>query len=437
MAKDLAQVLSRHKLFSLLLLGLLLRLFLSVQIYSGDMNNYIAWAKDSLRFGFSGIYGREFFFRYGVLTPNYPPIPLFFFTIFYWLYEWVYQSAWSLNSTIGLFPSNLILFLEDQDTLPAFLKIPSMLADLGIAAVVFMFARKLVKNRKSRLPFLAASLVLFNPAFFYNSAYWGQVEAIPLFFVLTSFYLLLYSKKYIFSSLLFTLGLLSKQTSAVFIPLFVLAFLKGFGFRKSLKAFLASLAFFWITFLPFYKGGNLLLSPFSTYWQKIQTASVSDYVTDHAFNFWALISGLGKISDSTSFWLGLPYSIWGYIFFGVLLVAVLYVVYRKRDMSGTVLAAAGLSALAAFLFLTRMHERHLEQALPFLLLVGLKNKKVLWIFLFLSVFHFLNLYHNWWAPRIPILVGILLQTAVLNILMLTATISFIALSVQYFKGTKR
>lgn len=435
MAKNFKKALKSNRfLIVLLLSGLLLRLVLSIQIYSGDMNNYIAWAKDSLTLGFSGIYEREFFFRYGVLTPNYPPIPLFFFTTFYWLYEWVYQSAWSLNSTVGLFPSNLILLLEDQDTLPAFLKIPAISADLGLATIVFIFAKKLVNNRKSKWPFLAAALVLFNPAFFYNSASWGQIEAIPLFFVLVSFYLLLYSKKYMFSSLFFTLALLSKQTPAVFVPLFILAFLKSFGFRKSLKAFFASVALFWLTFLPFYKGGNLLLSPFSIYWQKIQTASVSDYVTDHAFNFWALISGLGKISDSTSFWLGLPYSMWGYIFFGVLLAAVLYVVYQKRDLQGTVLAAAGLSALAAFLFLTRMHERHLEQALPFLLLVGLKNKKALWIFLFLSVFHFINLYHNWWAPRIAPLVEMLSQKATVDVLILVAIGSFFLLFVQYLKG---
>lgn len=419
-------------LLLLLILGLVLRLFLSVQIYSGDVNNHIAWGRDSLDQGFSGIYDREFFFRYGTLPPTYPPIPLFAFTAFHRLYDWTYDTSWRLNLAIGIFPSNFIFFLEDQDTLPAFLKIPAIFADLGIALLVFLFIKKLVKEKSARWPLIGASLILFNPAFFYNSSYWGQIESVPLFFVLLSFYLLLFSQRHIWPAVLFTLALLVKQTSIVFVPLFALVYFLRLGFIRSVKGLLSSAAVFWLAFLPFYKTGNIFTFPFSTYWDKIQTGSGSDFVTDHAFNLWALITGLGKISDSTPFYLGFPYRWWGYFLFAGISFAVLYLVYRRFDIK-RVLFAAALLPLAAFLFLTRMHERYLEQALPFFLLAGVQDKKVFLAFILLSVFHFANLYHNWWAPRLDVVVDFLSRAEVINGIIILTIGSFLFLFVKYFQ----
>lgn len=417
------------------LIGLLLRLVLSIQIYSGDVNNHIAWGKDSVSFGFAGIYEREFFQRYGTLSPTYPPLPIFFFTAFYWLYEEVYKLAWNLNISFSLFPSNFIFFLEDQDTLPAFLKIPAILADLGIAVIVFLFTRRLVDNRK--MPLLASVLVLFNPAFFYNSAYWGQIESVPLFFVLTAFYMLLYSKKFLIAAIFLTLALLTKQTSVVFIPVFALVFFRKYGLVNSIKATSVSVLILWLAFLPFFKKGNILLFPFSTYLNKIQTGSGSDFVTDHAFNFWALVTGLGKISDSTPFWLGISFNFWGYVIFSLITIGVLYKLSKDRDIKNT-LFAASLVSFAAFLFLTRMHERYLEQTIPFLLLIVVKEpKKYMFPFFIISIFHFLNLYHNWWAPRLQVFVELLIKTLVIDVIIVIAIGIFSLLFVDYLKGTKR
>lgn len=412
---------------TLLLVGLVLRFVFSVQIYSGDVNNHISWGKDAINFGFAGIYEREFYPKYGTLPPNYPPIPIFLFTIFYGLYDWVYKTAWNLNLTFSFFPSNFIFFLQDQDTLPAFLKIPSMFADIGIAAVVFLFTKKFIRSKKSYWPLVAPALVLFNPGFFYNSAYWGQIEAIPLFFVLLAFYLLVHSDKFVWSALFFTAAVLSKQTTAVFAPIFVLYFLLKYGLTNSLKSLLLSAVVFWLTFLPFYKSGNILIYPFTTYWTKVQTASVSDFITDHAFNFWAFTAGLGKISDSLPFILGISFQAWGYILFALLSLIIMYAIYRYRGNVQIILLSAALISFGSFMFLTRMHERHLEAALPFLLLLGTKDKKILLIFLYLSVFHFLNLYHDWWAPRFGFMVGILSSVTVINILIAIAVGTFLIL----------
>lgn len=400
------------KLLVLLFLGLLLRLFLSVQFYSGDVNNHISWGKDILLNGFQGIYEREFYFRYGTLTPNYPPITLFLFAFSYWLYQALYNLSWWLNEHISVFPSNIIFFFQGINTIPAFLKLPAILADIGIAYYIYLFARRLINSEKWSL--IAASLVLFNPAFFYNSALWGQIEALPTLFVLAAFYSLLYSKKATISALFFTLALLSKQNAIIFAPIFILIFWKKYSVAQIFKSGLASIILFWILFLPF-NSWDILKLPFEVYWNKILTNSVSDYVTYHAFNFWTLFVGFDRIHDSTIFLLGLPYQMWGYIIFFIFSFIILYKLWRKMD-DYRILLASTLISFASFLFLTRLHERHLEPTIPFLLLVSIKEKKMLPIFIFVSLFYVINLYQNWWAPRIPTLVNILSDLGVIKLL---------------------
>lgn len=421
-----------RKLTILLFLGLILRLVLSVQIYSGDVNNHIAWGRDSIAFGFAGIYEREFFHRYGVLTPTYPPVAIFLFTAFYWFYQSVYQAAWNLNLSIPLFPSNLIFFLEDQDTLPAFLKIPAIMADIGIAVLVYLFARKLVP-RANLAGYVGVSFVLFNPAFFYNSAYWGQIESIPLFFVLAAFYNLFHSKHRLLPWVLFTLALLTKQTSIIFAPIFILAYLNKYKTTQMLKGIVMSLIFFIALFIPFYQKGNLLVFPFTTYLEKIKTGSGSDFVTDHAFNAWYLITHNAKIPDSNIFLLDLPFKLWGYLIFAFFAVSVIYISKRKGFSDKNSLVAAGLISFTAFLFLTKMHERYLEQSLPFLLLSATKTKRNIFPFIIISCIHFLNLYHNWWAPRINALVDLLSNEKTLEILTSTLISIFFLLLIQYLK----
>lgn len=421
----------KHPLFWLFFLGLVLRLFASVQIYSGDVNNHIGWAKDALAAGLSGIYGRNFE-KYGVMTPTYPPIPVLFFTFFYWLYKVIFDLCWNLNLKFSFFPSRLIWFLQDQDTLPAFLKIPAILADLGIAYFVYRFAQKILEKKSKKIPLFLAGLVLFNPAFFYNSASWGQIEAVPLFFLLASLYCLFYYH-YRLSAIIFALAFLTKQTVIIFAPLYGFIYFKKYGLKKSLKGLAIFLLIFIILFLPFYSEGNLLTFPFLTYWNKIQSGSGSDYVTDHAFNFWALISGLGKIPDRQPFLLGISYSSCGYFLFGVMLLVIFGRLFKKGVGLREYVLAAALIPFASFLFLTRMHERYLEPVLPFLLLSVLFNKSNFWAFIFLSFFYSVNLYHNWWFGGNAGFKLFLSRIEVINGLILLVIGVFILLLVQYYQ----
>jgi Gpi18-like mannosyltransferase len=351
------------------------------------------------------------------------------------LYENVYSLSWKLNLTYQIFPSNIIHFLEDQDTLPAFLKIPAMLSDVGIAFVVYLFVNKLLKDKKKSISLLFGSLMIFNPALIYNSAYWGQVDSVPLFFVLLSFYLLLYTKKTTLPALIFVAALISKQTSIIFIPLFALVYFKKYGLKSVFLNSFYSLVFFCLSFLPFYKTGNIFLYPFKIYLNKLQTGSGSDYVTDHAFNFWSMLTGLGKISDSANF-IFMPYRLWGYLIFIALFLIVLYKLAKVKYKDKFVIMSCAIVSLSAFLFLTRMHSRYILLAIPFLLIPSLTNKKFFAVFAFVSLFNVVNMYHNWWAPRIDFLVELISRSALINTITAILIGIFVWILLIYLKDKK-
>lgn len=422
-----------RKLLVLLLLGLILRLALSVQFYQGDVNNHITWGKDLLLNGSQGIYEREFYFRYGTLTPNYPPIILFLFAVSYGLYQLLGGMVWWLNTNISLFPSNLVFVFQNPNFLPAFLKLPAIFADIGIAYFVYLFCKKWFKSEK--WPLVGASLVLFNPAFFYNSALWGQVEALPTFLVLAALYFLLYTQRPLAALLIFTSALLSKQNATVFAPVFFVVFWKKFGVLQMLKSGLASLIFFWLVFFPF-NDSNLITFPSEVYWNKILTNSVSDYVTYHAFNFWTLFVGLERIHDSVKFLGGVSYQLWGYIIFATSSFVIWRKLLKEKASDMLTIFSSTLISLSSFLFLTRLHERHLEPTLPFLLLMSVKVRKLIPIFIFVSLFYVINLYHDWWAPRVDFFVNVISNINVIQNLVVLLLIAYLFLWGYYFKAGK-
>jgi hypothetical protein len=73
------------------------------------------------------------------------------------------------------------------------LKMPSILADLGIASIAGVFAVRLEGNggRTGEIRAIAAAAILFNPAFFFCSAVWGETDTIAALFLLAAFLLLL------------------------------------------------------------------------------------------------------------------------------------------------------------------------------------------------------------------------------------------------------
>ena len=421
----------KHSLLILFILGLLLRLSLLFYDYSWDINNPIAWAKDLHNRGFQGFYETQSSEIYATLFPNYPPLSSFIFYVLYYLHSLLEKLAWQINISFPLFPSKLIFLIQNRTFLAATLKLPAVFADLGIAWTCLLFARK-IKPGNELTSKLATMSILFNPAFFYNSALWGQIDSLPIFFVLLSIYLLFFTNKYLLSSLFFVLGILAKPTTLIYLPIYLIFFFQKYKLINFLKATLFGLLIFYLSFIPFLSSLKNPLLPFTIFTEKIMAAQSLPFVTNGAFNFWVLIRGFAGIKDTAPFLFGISYRLWGYIITGFFTVFIVLKMVRHsgkrivnrrgarpeslldsgvpclwRDHQNDIFLAFFLIAFIAFLFLTKMHERYSLLPLPFLLLATLMNRKLLKWFIILSLISLFNLYHSWPVPKLVIITDVL------------------------------
>ena len=415
----------KHLLFFLFLLGLILRLLIIFYDYSWDVNNHMVWAKDFLTRGPQNFYETQSSNVFATLTPNYPPLAVFIFVVMRLINPLIHNIYWWLNLNIPLIPSGLIFFLEKLVFLAALMKVPAILADLGIAFLIFLFAKKIIpKDKKNQI--IAISLILFNPAFIFNSALWGQIDSIPIFFVMLSAYYLLYTKRDIVSSILFTLALLVKPTALIFLPVYIILFIQKFGIKKSIINLFITNIIFCLFFLPF------TFSPYKTYLNKILAAQSLPYVTNGALNFWVLIAGFRGIKDVAPFLLNIPYRYFGYFIVGLINIFIILCLIKSKKITEDFFMALFIASFAAFLFLTKMHERYSLLPLVFLLVYSFKKTKFTGWFIILSIVSFINHYRNWVVPRIEPVTKILESLPFAYIVSVINVFIFLYLSGSFF-----
>lgn len=422
----------RNWLVIFLFVGLLLRFGLMFLDFSFDVNNHIAWAKDLHLRGFSGFYEIISSEVYAVLYPNYPPFAMYLFYPLYALNKVIFNLLWWLNVTIPLFPSTLVLVTESRSFIAGMFKLPAIVADLALAWMIYLFARK-IKPKDIKMQVVSVALILFHPVIFYNSSYWGQIDSIPLFFTLAAFYLLFYKKNSLLSMLVLTAALLVKPTPLVFIPVYLLFYLSLFSWRKLLRDVFISNLVYWISFLPFHRSGIIILYPYSIYIKNIVMAQSLDFVTNGAFNIWNIIPHVWNLKDTTPFFAGLSYRILGYILTTIAFSAILYRSSKEKKRVEVFIFAACLSAMLSYLFLTKMHERYIILPIPFLiLLIGTKRKMGI-PFVILSIIGFMNMYNSWPVPMIEIVRKLISDGYVISVLSLVQVLIGVYLLYYYLR----
>jgi len=308
----------------------------------------------------------------------------------------IFNLFWWLNINLPAFPSRIIPFLERREFLSGLMKIPAVLFDLALFYLLYLFSKKIdPKGKNNKL--LIFIFVLLNPILIYLSSLWGQVDSVNLFFILLSVYLLLYTQKAFVSLSVFTLALLVKPTGLIFLPVYMIYFYKKFGLKILFFAFIISNIIFFASFLLFYKNGNIILFPYITYWQRVIGGQSMINISNSAFNFWSINPQFMKIKDIVKVIGPVSYKIIG---FGMVVISYLYIVVKYfkniniKNIS-SFFYAMFLTGYSYVMFSTRMHERYFVYLLPFIFLMGLKEKIYLKWTLFLSVLFFLNIYSSW------------------------------------------
>jgi hypothetical protein len=376
----------------LLGLGLAFRLIIAYLLpnsgFGVDIQAFRYWAEDLAREGLGGFYDRPFFHDY---TPGYLYV--------LWVVGKVGQLLGALGTQAGSGVGDLI-------------KIPAILADVGLGWVVWSMAQELGASK--RLAWIGAFLVIVNPVSWIDSALWGQVDSVGTLVMLLALREL-WRDRAERSAVLAMLAALIKPQLGILIPIVAVVVIRralwpdgAFGGDpppneswktrweratrgplRILTTALAGLATAIALAFPFGLSLQGLIQ------QVFKTAGGYPYVSVNAFNPWALASQAGNgvaanglwICDATvrpsgpidirigdfvlwsspasslscanGFMIGaLPAVIVGAGLFLVALAITLILVARRPDRR-TLLVGLAVLTVAFFVLPTRVHERYL------------------------------------------------------------------------------
>ena len=324
-----------------IVLAVVLRVFvaLAYEGYSTDIACFKGWAVAAYDYGPAG------FYTSGIYA-DYPP------GYMYVLY------------VVGFF-RNLFSISAGSSLFTLMVKLPSIMAEVVLAIVVYRAASRQLGRT---FGLLCGAFLLFNPALFFNSGVWGQIDAFFILFIVLCLYYLR-KENFLLGAVFFALALLIKPQAIMLAPVvglcYIYAFFKKGGFVKALLYALGSAAIVAAVFvagvLPF--TGD---QPYTWILEKYTgVVSLYPYASLNAFNLYAL-AGANWAPAGDSFWL-LAYQTWGIIFIVLICVAVVFLQWRSRAQRATFDIAAFL-VISIYMLAHAMHERYLLPACVFLLL---------------------------------------------------------------------
>ena len=333
-------------------------MFFSNPGYQTDTGCFTGWFQTAANSGLREFYNNTSFC-------DYPPFNIYLF--------WGFGS---IAKGLSLFGTSSFLYI---------MKLPSTLFDIATAFVIFLFVRK---HSSFKMAVLATGIYAFNVAVIFNTAIWGQFDAIYTFFLVFSLYLFSESKPH-YAMVVFMLGILTKPQSVALAPLFLYLVLRKnkWKLKGVLLSTLAGIATVIAVIIPF-EWSNPVSFLIDKYVGAYSTASYQ--VTSlNAFNFWGGFVGLWvPDSQGLSF---LTFNCLGWIMFGAVAIFTLYFVH-KQLLSDEVIVLFGAFVLffAFFMLPTRIHERYLFPAIAILAMLFPFVKKARPLLVVLTATLFVN-----------------------------------------------
>ena len=333
----------------ILAVGLCIRLlFMPAEGHSTDVGTFESWMLSLIKYGYHDFYAKAGFV-------DYPPG----YMIILGAFGWIYNTFQHVN-----LPFDLLKFS---------IKAPAVCADIGLAYLSFLIVRR---TWSANAGLWAMALVVFNPAVWFVSAYWGQADSVTAVFLVWAVYCMI-TRRFELAWLLFAFAVLIKPQPIVAAPALLIWQLRSGAAPWRLA--LIPVIGFGVAYLgsaPFAPD----LHPVSTIawlYDRYHTGTaLYPYNSCNAFNlystrldFWQpdnkLIPGLPGFQ-------GWPQWAWGITIVAAFVFAVvlrewrtLGADYTRQERESSFYMAVFLSLLGLFMFATRMHERYLFSALAF------------------------------------------------------------------------
>ncbi|HXX61121.1 MAG TPA: phospholipid carrier-dependent glycosyltransferase [Candidatus Sulfotelmatobacter sp.] len=398
----------------LLLVGLALRLIIAYVLFPGsgfqsDIGSFTSWALTLAHGGPGGFYANAGF-------ADYPPGYLYVL----WILGSIGSGAADLlgGGTINL--NGVVLPLPDT-IVGGLIKLPAIAADLGIAYLLYRLVRRWLGARSDAhgAALGAAALYLFNPVTWYDSALWGQIDAVGALVMLVAIAFLIDGFSEAAVGFAVVAALVKPQFGIVLAPLIGVTllrrhlFLIGSGPRATavpgvLRSWVVEEQGVWRLVSCAAVGAVVLFALITPFGLDVptlisrmgDTAAGYPYLSVNAYDPWALIgsggqaslaAGGGWSSDQVPLLAGLNGFTIGAILLG-LGFAVGAIQLAWRDSRRSILLTAVFLSLAFFILPTRVHERYLFPVFVFLPLLAVNSRRFRVLTLVLAAGSFINLH---------------------------------------------
>ena len=313
----------------------------------------------------------------------------FNFLHFYWPGTWMKLS---FPNYALFFPVLAFLGPAAQATTEAgrvFLKTPAIFGDIILAGIVYCCAKP-----RSRLA--AAAFILFNPAVWFDSAVFGQVDCLHTV-CMTLSVLAASDRKYRGAWMYLVAGMFFKVQAIAVLPLIAALHWRGSGFKKMAWELVPAAVLAAALALPF-----AIASSLSGIWNSMRSSvGLFPKVSINAWNPWFLLHMFSGrwISDAETF-LGLSYRNLGLLALAIMIAAIIYVL-PKRPSRPVVFAAAAAMCFSFFMLPTEMHERYLYPLLPFIAVIIGESWVVALVAVAVSIVIFMDMnYAQFWSSAI-------------------------------------
>ncbi len=388
----------------LLLVGLLLRLTIAYVLLPGsgfesDIGTFTAWAFQLGQRGPADFYATAGF-------ADYPPG-----------YLYVLWLIGGIGNTLAPMANG-----DAASAIASLIKIPPMLADLAIGYLLYHLVLSWRRPHldAQRLALLAAAIYVFNPVTWYDSAIWGQTDAVGSLVLLLTVAALVRGNSEGASALAVVALLVKPQFGVVALPLVGIVLLRRHllqgaqmprhrvllpeplhgwfederGAWRLVSSAVVAFAVLFVLILPF----SLDLPGIVR--QVAKAAGGYEYLSVNAYNAWSLVGadgatplafGGGWSSDSVALLGPLP----GVVIGGALLaIGFLAGVVRLAwlDDRRSIVVATIFLALAFFVLPTRVHERYMFPIFALLPILAVVDRRWLAATVVLSIAAFINMH---------------------------------------------
>lgn len=388
------------------LTALVFRLLISPLGFHVDIFSNAGWGQWIYQNGTLGFYEAT---GWIYSSPTQPPFVSLIYGFNNYLYVFLLETFRDLGHTIvkyHLAPGKMVWFFEFTKWFDigkvndeavyitgylATIKILPILADLGIASIIYLIA----KEQKAKVPTIWPLIYLVSPFSWYLSGLWGQYDQLSFLPILLAFILESKKKFPILTPILFALSIAIKPTSLILVPIFIYIYIRNS--HKKIEMATSGISIF----IFFYATTNVFtnIGPIEYSWevlsQKIFNKSATR-LSANSFNFWRIFQ-TNNIQTAETTFLFLPAYIWSYTAYAVLNLYAVKLL-KKVNLKSTLTAVFIVSA-GSFLFMTNMLDRYFFAGIVSGLIICIFNHRLLKYWLILSLIFWINLYNQWWFPE--------------------------------------